>query len=150
MLPMPEHGPCCSIGMCSQLVLQIEKLEQMLPMSEDGGASAAAEGGSEKDEAAMAARAQEQQLVRCLHCITALWLDWFWVARLVGVRKPRQRCRQGCAGTAVGELAPLPAHRLGWWQAGSSHTCPSAQLPSWCHRVRSTPLHPTAMPAAAH
>lgn len=46
---------------------QIEKLEQMLPMSEDGGAAAAAEGTSDKDEAAMAARAQEQQVVSRLH-----------------------------------------------------------------------------------
>jgi len=45
------------------LCVQLEKLEQMLPMSEEGGTAAAAEGSSEKDEAAMAARAQEQQMV---------------------------------------------------------------------------------------
>ena len=53
-LTVPPFGVFCA---------QLEKLEQMLPMSEEGGAAAAAAEGSEKDEAAMAARAQEQQMV---------------------------------------------------------------------------------------
>lgn len=81
MLPPVWHNP-----------LQIQKLEEMLPMAENGEAAAAEASGA--DGEAMAARAQEQRVVRrwggglgALGGATAVWgvLPWAACCRGLGL-----------------------------------------------------------------